>query len=205
VNPADQPVIFLALTSPTLPLATLDDYAETMMAERISMVSGVAQVQVYGSQKYAVSIQVNPRTLAARGIGIDEVEAAVRKQNVNIPTGTMYGPHKMFTVQATGQLMNAKAYKPVIVAYRNGAPVRLDDLGTVVDLVENDKTASWFNTASRGDRAIVLAVQRQPGTNAVEVADTVRSLIPQFNSQLPASAALEILYDRSDTIRASFK
>ena len=205
VNPADQPVIFLALTSPTMPLATLDDYAETMMAQRISMVNGVAQVQVYGSQKYAVSIQVNPHTLAARGIGIDEVEAAVRKQNVNIPTGTMYGPHKMITVQATGQLMNAAAYKPVVVTYRNGTPVRLEEVAIVADLVENDKTASWFNTAEHGDRAIVLAIQRQPGTNAVEVADSVRNLIPSFKSQLPASASLGILYDRSDTIRASFK
>jgi HAE1 family hydrophobic/amphiphilic exporter-1 len=204
VNPADQPVVFMVLTSPTMPLSTLNEYADTIMAQRISMVSGVAQVQVFGSQKYAVDIQVNPRALAARGIGIDEVEAAVQKQNVNIPTGTMYGPHRMVTVRASGQLMTAEAYKPVVVTYKGGAPVRLEEVATVLDGVEDDKTASWFCDATHNDRTIALAVQKQPGVNTVEVAGAIRSLIPSFESQLPGTAHLQIMYDRSETIRASF-
>ena len=204
VNPADQPVIYIALSSKTLPLYTLNEYADTMMAQRISMVSGVAQVVIFGSQKYAVRVQVNPRELIARGIGIDEVQNAIAAQNVNIPTGTLYGPHQMLTVQASGQLMSAAAYKSLIVAYRNGAPVRLDQLGTILDSVEDDKTASWINTRDKSDRAIVLAVQRQPGTNTIEVADSIRELMPSFRSQLPPTATLDIIYDRSDTIRASF-
>jgi HAE1 family hydrophobic/amphiphilic exporter-1 len=205
VNPADQPVVFMVLTSPTLPLSTLDEYAQTMMAQRISMVSGVAQVQVFGSQKYAVDIQVNPRALAARGIGIDEVEAAVQRQNVNTPTGTMYGPHRMVTVRASGQLMTAEAYKPLIVTYKGGAPVRLEEVATVLDGVEDDKTASWFCDATHNDRTIALAVQKQPGVNTVEVAGAIRSLIPTFQAQLPGTAHLQIMYDRSETIRASFQ
>ena len=130
VNPADQPILFLALSSPILPLSTVDEYAQTLMAQRISMVSGVAQVQVFGAQKYAVRVQVNPKALTAMGIGIDEIEKAIAKGNVNLPTGTLYGKHQAFTVQATGQLTEAAAYRPLIVAYRNGSPVRLEELGT---------------------------------------------------------------------------
>ncbi len=205
VNPADQPVIYLAVTSKTMPLYAVNEYADTMMAQRISMVPGVAQVQVFGSQKYAVHVQIDPKALAARKIGIDEVEQAVRKQNVNIPTGVLYGPDRMFTVQASGQLTTAAQYLPIIVAYRNGAPVRLGELGKVIDSVEDDKTASWFNTRQRNDRAIVLAVQKQPGTNTIQVSDSIRKLLPSFRAQMPPAAALEILYDRSDTIRESFK
>ncbi len=205
VNPADQPVIFLAVTSKTMPLYALNEYADTMMAQRISMVPGVAQVQVFGAQKYAVHVQVDPKALASRQIGIDEVESAVRKQNVNIPTGVLYGPDKMLTVQATGQLTTAEQYRPIIVAYRKGAPVRLGELGQVIDSVEDDKTASWFNTHQRNDRSIVLAVQKQPGTNTMEVSDAIKQLLPTFRLQMPPTAALEILYDRSDTIRESFK
>ncbi len=146
VNPADQPIIYLALSSPTLPLSAVDEYAETTMAQRISMISGVAQVQVFGSQKYAVRAQLDPRALASRGIGIDEVANAVANANVNLPTGTLQGSTKSFTIQASGQLMDAAAYRPLIVAYRNGNPVRLQELGRVVDSVENDKVASWFVT-----------------------------------------------------------
>jgi HAE1 family hydrophobic/amphiphilic exporter-1 len=199
VNPADQPILYLALTSATLPLYTLDEYGETMMAQRISMVSGVAQVLVYGSQKYAVRVQVDPRALATREIGIDEVSAAIRKANVNLPTGTLYGSERAFTVQASGQLYDAAAYRPVIVAYRNGSPVRLQDIGTAIDSVESDKTAAWYIDK----RALVLAIQRQPGTNTVEVARSVKDLLPTFQAQLPASVSLHILYDRSDAIRAS--
>jgi HAE1 family hydrophobic/amphiphilic exporter-1 len=199
VNPADQPVLYLSLSSPTLPLSTVDEYAETFIAQRISMVSGVAQVQVYGSQKYAVRIQLDPQALAARSIGIDEVASAVQRGNVNLPTGTLYGRHQAFTVEANGQLTNAAQYRPLIVAYRNGSPVRLEQLGRVIDSVENDKVAGYFNDS----RAVVLAVQRQPGTNTVEVVDSIKKLLPTFHAQMPASVELNILYDRSETIRAS--
>src|SRR5512136_1410997 len=144
VNPADQPILYVSLSSPTLPLSDVDEYAETLIAQRISMVSGVAQVQVYGSQKYAVRAQLDPRALATRQIGIDEVAGALASGNVNLPTGTLYGEHQAFTIQATGQLYSAAAYRPLVVAYRNGAPVRLQELGQVIDNVENDKVANWF-------------------------------------------------------------
>ena len=199
VNPADSPVLFLALSSPTLPLSTVDDYGETMMSQRISMINGVAQVNVFGSQQYAVRVQLNPGKLAARGIGIDEVADAIQTGNVNLPTGTLYGRNQAFTVQASGQLKNAEDYRPLIVAYRNGNPVRLEELGRVFDSVQNDKVASWFNNT----RAIVLAIQRQPGVNTVEVVDKIKSLLPQFRAQLPAAINLEILFDRSESIRQS--
>ncbi len=205
VNPADQPILFLALSSPILPLSTVDEYAQTLMAQRISMVSGVAQVQVFGAQKYAVRVQVNPKALTSMGIGTDEIEKAIARGNVNLPTGTLYGKHQAFTVQATGQLTEAAAYRPLIVAYRNGSPVRLEQLGRVIDSVENDKVASWYNDASGGTRAIVLAVQRQPGTNTVEVADTIKDLLPSFLAQMPAAINLNILFDRSDSIRDSIE
>ncbi len=199
VNPADQPIIYLALSSPTLPLSQVDDFAQTLMAQRISMINGVAQVQVFGSQKYAVRVQLNPRALASRGIGIDEVANAVANANVNLPTGTLYGSSQAFTVQATGQLMSAEAYRPVIVAYRNGSPVRLQELGNVINSVENDKIASWY----RDTRAIILAIQRQPGTNTVEVVDSIKQLFPSFRQQMPAAVNLNILFDRSESIRDS--
>ncbi len=198
-NPADSPVLYLALSSPTLPLSQVDDYAQTIISQRISMVSGVAQVQVYGSQKYAVRVQLNPRALASKGIGLDEVAAAVANANVNLPTGTLFGASQAFTVQATGQLNDAEAYRPVIVAYRSGAPVRLQELGKVIDSVENDKVAGWF----KDTRAIILAIQRQPGTNTVEVVDSIKKLIPTFREQIPASVNLEVLFDRSESIRDS--
>ena len=199
VNPADQPVIYLALSSPTLPLYTVDEYAQTNLAQRISTISGVAQVTIFGSQKYAVRVQVDPSALATRGIGINEVEAAIAAGNVNKPTGTLYGAHQTFNVQATGQLMDAAAYRPLVVAYRSGAPVRLDEIGRVIDGVQTDKVASWFND----DRAVVLAVQRQPGTNTSEVVDAIRKLLPVFRQQLPASVSLNVVYDRSVAIRDS--
>jgi len=199
VNPADSPIMYLALTSSTLPLSQLDEYGETFMAQRISTIPGVAQVQVYGPQKYAVRIQLDPNALATRGIGIDEVSAAVSTANVNLPTGILYGPSKAFTVQATGQLNEAAAYRSILVSYKNGSPVRLDQVGRVFDSVENDKTAAWFN----GDRSISLAIQRQPGTNTVQVADAIRRLLPTFEKQLPPAAKLHILFDRSVSIKAS--
>ncbi len=199
VNPADSPILYLALSSPTLTLSAVDEYAETFIAQRISTINGVAQVQVFGSQKYAVRVQLDPKSLAARGIGIDDVVTSIQTGNVNLPTGTLYGPHQAFTVQANGQLNDAASYRPLIVAYRNGSPVRLDELGGVIDSVENNKTASWFN----GVRAIVLAIQRQPGTNTVEVVDNIKNMLPTFREQMPASVFLNILYDRSESIRDS--
>ncbi len=205
VNPADMPILYLALTSPTLPLYTLDDYAETLMAQRISMVDGVAQVMVFGGQKYAVRVQVDPVALASKSISIDEVASAIQSGNVNMPTGILYGSNRAFTVQASGQLYNADAYRPLIVAYRNGAPVRLDDIAQVTDSVENNKSAAWYVDPEGSRRSIFLAIQRQPGTNTVEVADAIKRLLPTFRSQLPASVTMEILIDRSTSIRDSVK
>ena len=205
VNPADQPVLYIALTTKILPLYSLHEYADTMMAQRMSMVPGVAQVQIMGSQKYAVRVQVNPDALASRNLGIDQVEAAIRRHNVNIPTGTLYGKDQMVTIHATGQLVNADAYKPMIVAYVGGSPVRLDEIATITDSVEDDKAASWFNTPQGAERSITLAVLRQPGTNAVEVADGVKALFPSFLAALPPTVKLQVLTDRAATIRESFE
>ena len=199
VNPADFPILFLALSSPTLPLSAVHEYADTFLAQRISMVSGVAQVQIFGAQKYAVRAQLNPKALAVRSIGIDEVANAIANGNVNLPTGILYGTHQAFTIEASGTLNNAEAYRPLIVAYRNGSPVRLGELGRVVDSVENDKIASWYNTT----RTIGLAIYRQPGTNTVEVVDSIRELLPSIRAQMPGSVNLNVLYDRSLSIRDS--
>ena len=199
VNPADQPILFMALTSDTLPLSIVDDYGETLLAQRISMVNGVAQVFVYGAQTFAVHVQLDPDAMASRGIGIDEVQDAVAKGNVNLPTGTLYGKNQAFTVQANGQLMKAADYRPLIVSYRQGRPVRLEEIGRVIDSVQNDKIASWFNNK----RGIILAIQRQPGVNTVEVVDKITEMLPSFRSQIPAAVSLDILYDRSQSIRAS--
>src|SRR5580658_9428462 len=178
VNPADQPVYFMALSSSTQPVYVVDQYAETLLGQRISMVKGVAQVQVFGAQKYAVRIQLDPRALASRQIGIDEVNTAVQNANVNLPTGTLYGAQQAFAVQANGQLTRASVYRPLIVSYRNGSPVRLEDLGKVFDSVQNDRVANWWNDTD----SVVLAVERQPGTNTVEVVDAVKTLLPQFRA-----------------------
>src|SRR2546423_8849624 len=197
VNPADASIIMLALTSETQPLSTVDEYAESNLAQRISTINGVAQVQVFGSQQYAVRIQLDPNALATRGIALTDVEQAVGNSNVNLPTGTLYGSDKATSIQATGQLMTAQAYAPIIVAYRNGAPVRLNEIGRVFDSVQNDKIAAWHN----GTRAIMLGVQRQPGTNTIEIVDSIRKILPTFESQLPPAIQLTIFYDRSVPIR----
>jgi HAE1 family hydrophobic/amphiphilic exporter-1 len=200
VNPADQPIQYIGLTSATLPLYTLDKYGETLIAQRISMVSGVAQVQVFGAQKYAVRIELDPKELASRGIGIDEVAESVRSANVNLPTGTLQDSHRRFTLQATGQLTDAAHYRGIIVTYREGRPVRLEELGRIIDSVEDDKTASWFGNAEKRQRSVVLAIQRQPGTNTVAVAKAVRALLPSLEAQLPPSVELHVLFDRSESI-----
>ena len=199
VNPADAPVLYLAMSSPTLPLSAVDDYAENLLAEQISQINGVAQVSVFGSQQYAVRVQVDPNKLAAYGLGIDQVEQAVEAGNVNQPLGTLYGAHQAFTVQASGQLAKAVDFRPMIVAYRNGNPVRLQELGHVLDSVQNDKAAAWFNNT----RAVVLAVQRQPGANTVAVVDSINKLLPQFREKVPAAVRLDVLFDRSQSIRKS--
>jgi len=199
VSPAASPILYLALTSPTLPLSTLDEYGETQIGERLSTVSGVAQVQVYGAQKYAVRVQVDPLALASRNLAVDDVDAAIQAGNVNLPSGLLDGAAKSFTLQATGQLNNAAQFRPLVIAYRNGQPVRLGDVGRVVDSVENDRTAAWYND----QRSVVLAIQRQPGTNTVAVAQAVKAVLPQVEQQIPASVSLKILFDRSESIHAS--
>jgi len=199
VNPADSPVLFLAATSPTLPLSQVDQYAETLLGQQISMVTGVAQVSVYGSTPYAVRIQLDPKALASRQIGIDEAEQAVQNANVNLPTGTLYGAHRAFRVQANGQMMSAVPYRQLIVAYRNGAPVRLDELGHVYDSIQDTKLANWIN----GVPGVILAVQRQPGTNTIEIVDAIKKLLPSFRAIMPPSMNLAIEYDRSVTIQQS--
>ncbi|MBA4387974.1 MAG: acriflavine resistance protein B [Verrucomicrobia bacterium] len=203
-NPADSPIVFATLTTEALPLSTLTEYGETVLGQRLSMQTGVAQVQVFGSQKYAVRIQLDPHALASRGIGIDEVADAVDRQNVNLPTGSLVGPYKTYSVQASGQLFKAIEFEPLIVAYRNGAPVRLRELGQVTDSVENDRSAAWRYADGKEQRTIMLAIFRQPGHNTVEVAAGIRKEIEKFKQQLPASMSLNIHYDRSESIRESF-
>ena len=198
-NPADSPILYLALTSNTLPLSALDEYAETFLAQRLSTVNGVAQVQVFGSAKYAVRIQVDPRALAARGIGLDEVTAAVSAGNPNLPTGILWGPQRAYTVLADGSISSAPEFRQLAVTYQNGTPVRLQDVARVLDDVQDSRNASWYD----GKRAIVLAIQRQPGTNTVQVADAVKATVAALTSQLPASVEVNTLYDRSVSIRQS--
>ena len=199
VNPADQPIMYLRVASSTLPLSKVNEFADTLIAQRLSTINGVAQVLVTGEQKYAVRVQVDPSALASRAIGLDDVVNSLQRGNVNQPVGTLYGVHRNYTVQANGQLTDADAYKSLIVVYRNGAPVLLKDLGNIIDSVENSRLASYYN----GQQVVTLTIQRQPGTNTVEVVDSIRRLLPSFRQQLPASVALDVLYDRSDSIRES--
>src|SRR5437588_2710873 len=199
VNPAEQPVLYLALTSSTLPLYTVDEYAETLLAQRISMASGVSRVQVFGAQKYAVRVQLNPDSLMARGIAIDYVQRAIQQSNTNLPTGKLYGPKQAYTVQSSGQLMNAAAYRPIIIAWKNGMPVRLEQLGRVIDGVEDDKTIAWFD----GVRGVILAIQRQPGTNTVQVVENIKNLLPAFRREIPPAVSLTIAFDAAQSIRGS--
>jgi len=199
VNPADSPVFYVAFTSKTLRLSTLDEYAENTLAQRISTVNGVAQVNVYGSQKYAVRIDLDPDALAARGLGIDTVAGAIGKGNVNLPTGTLYGPNRIYNVMVGGQLYDAAAFGELIVSYQNGAPVRLKDVARVYDGVQNDKGGAIIN----GEQGVVLAIQKQPGTNTIQVVEDIRKMLPSFQRSLPAGAQLDVIYDRSQSIRES--
>ena len=199
VNPAESPILFLALGSDTLPMSQVDEYAETLVAQNVSMVDGVAQVQVFGGLKYAVRVQLDPQALAARQVEISDVVDSLNNGNVNLPTGSLWGRRQALNVLANGQLFNAADYGSLVVTYRNGSPVRLSDLGRVVDSVENERSAQWYN----GKRSIQLQIFRQPGTNTVEVVDRIKALLPKLEEQFPPSVELEILNDRSVTIRNS--
>ena len=199
VNPAEQPILYLALSSVTLPLSEVHEHAETTIAQRISMVQGVALVQVYGAQKYAVRVQLDPEALASRGIGIDEAASAVQRANVSLPGGVLQDEQQTLTLAPGGQITRAEGFRAVIVAYREGAPVRLADVGRVLDDVENNRVASWYND----ERAIVLAVLKQPGSNTVAVIDAIRGLLPRLQAEVPASVRVSTLYDRSISIRES--
>ena len=199
VNPADFAIFYIALMSPTLPLSTVDEYAETQLAQRLSTIPGVALVNVFGAQKFAVRIEANPDQLAARGIGIDELQQAIVQANVNRPLGSIDGVHQSFSLKDNGRLARAAAYRPLIVAWRNGAPVRLDQVASAVDGVENDKIASWYVDR----RAMILAIQRQPGANTVATVAAIKRILPAFQAKLPAAIEMKVLYDRSVSIRDS--
>jgi len=203
VNPAEQPILFLALRSATLPLYTVNEYADTLLAQRISMINGVASVNIFGVQKYAVRIQVDPDRMTAYNISIEDVQRAIQTSNTNLPTGKLDGPKQAFTIQSSGSLANAAAYKPIVVAWRNGSPIRLDQVATVLDGVENTKNIGWWN----GTRGVIVAVQRQPGTNTVEIVDRIRELLPSFRAAMPPAPTieLEVANDQSQTIRGSIK
>jgi len=203
VNPADSPILYLVLRSQTKPLYEVNELAETIISPRISMINGVAQVSVFGFQKYAVRVQINPLALNSCGIGLEEVAAAIAKWNVNLPTGGLQGDRQSLTLLASGQLFDAQAYRSLVVAWRGNAPVRLSEVATISDSVENDKIAAWYNTKGTSTRAIVLAIERQPGTNTIEVVDRIRAQIPAFRAQLPGAVELAVLFDRSETIRES--
>ncbi len=203
VNPADSSIFYLTMTSATLPLSEVNEYADTVIAPRISMVSGVAQVNVYGSQKYAVRVGLDPRKLASLKIGLDEIEQALGEWNVNLPTGGLQGESQSYTILVSGQLYNAEAFRQLVVASRGGAPVRLSDIATVSDSVENDKVAAWFSNKQQTTRAVILAIQRQPGTNTIEVVNNISRQLPSFRQQLPGSVELNVMYDRSSSIRES--
>jgi HAE1 family hydrophobic/amphiphilic exporter-1 len=204
-NPSDSPIMFLGLTSKTVPMSQLDDYAENLIAPRISMVSGVSQVQVMGAQKFAVRVQVDPDKLRSEGVGLNEVNQALQNWNVNLPTGQLYGTDQTFDIKATGQLSNAAAFNPLVVAWRDGAPVRLGQIANVIDDVEDNMNASWLYTHDGGQRAINLSIMRQPGSNTIEVTDAIRQLLPSFRNRLPPSVHLTVRGDRSRNIREAFQ
>lgn len=199
VNPADLPILYITVNSSTLPMYQLNEYADTLIGQRLSMVKGVAQVVIYGQKKYAVRAQLNPDALASRELGIDEVANAIMAANSKLPTGQLDGALRASSIKSSGQLENATAFRDVVVAYRNGAPVRLRDLGEVVDSEEQDKQISW----NKGSSSITLAIERQPGTNTVEVVDTIKKILPTLQQQLPPSVNVNLFYDRSESIQES--
>ncbi len=203
VDPSASAILMYALTSATLPLSDLDKYAQTTIGQRLSTITGVAQLQVYGSQKYAVRIQLDPQALAARKIGIDEVVDAISAGNANLPTGILYGTDKAFSVKVDGQLHNAEEFRQLAVTWRDGKAVRLGDLGHVVDSVQDIRSAAWYGNDGKITRGIILAIQRQPGTNTVTVADAIREEMKRIEVDLPASVKVSTMYDRSVSIADS--
>src|SRR6187455_3478174 len=199
VNPGDFPVLYISMRSDTMPLSAINDYAETVLAPQISQLPGVAQVLVYGTQKFAVRVQVDPVAAAARNISLDDVRNVVAKANSSAPVGALQGKEQAVTLVATGAIPHAADYRDVVVAYRNGAPIKLSEIARVIDSVENDKVGTWFNDS----RAIVLAIQRQPDANTVEVVDMVRNKLPQMRAQIPPAIQMQPLFDRSISIRAA--
>ena len=200
-NPADRAIYYLSLTSDTLPPSKVSEFADLILAQRISMVAGVSQVQVFGDQKYAVRVDVDPNQLAAHNIGIDEVQRAISSSNTNLPTGQLDGDKQAFTIQSSGGLDKASQYRSIIVAYRNGIPVRLEQLGNVLDSVANTKVVALMN----GSPTVMLAINRQPGTNTVDVVDNVNALLPEFRKVIPASVHLDVMFDASQSIRDSIR
>ena len=206
VNPADTPILYIALSSPTMKLSDVDEIAETNLAQQISTVSGVAQVQVFGTQKRAVRVQMDPRKLAQLQLGTEDVAKAVAAQSPNLPSGTLWGAHRATVVQADGQLDTAAAFSNLVVTYRDGAPILLGQVANVIDGVQDDKTAAWFGEPENHAplrRAVMLAIQRQPGTNTVAVADRVKAMLPKLTANIPGGIAVQLLYDRSETIQQS--
>src|SRR5579871_2314526 len=204
-NPSDQPVMFMVFSSKTLPLRQLDDYAEVLIAPRLSMISGVAQVVITGQQKYAVRVQVDPDKLVSKRIGLNEVNTAIANSNPNLPTGTLFGPQQFYTVTTNAEMKNAGEFANLIVAWRQGAPVRLGEIADVVDSVEDTRQAAWlYTTDGEQLRTIQLNVMRQPGANDIAIADTIRRVMPELQAQMPPSVRLDVRGDRSRIIRQSF-
>ena len=201
VNPADAPILTLALTSKDLPLSQVEDLAETRLAQKISQLSGVGLVSISGGQRPAVRVQANPNALSAYGLSLENVRNAITAANVNAAKGGFDGPRLAYTINANDQLLSSDDYKPLIIAYQNGAPVRLSEVALVKDDVENVQEAAWMNL----DPAVIINIQRQPGANVIEVVDRIKSLLPRLSSALPNGIEVNILTDRTNTIRASVK
>jgi multidrug efflux pump subunit AcrB len=206
VNPADTPILTLAITSDTLPLEKVNDLADTVLAQKLSEVSGVGLVTMEGNQKPAVRVRINPAALAALGLGFEDIRTALSQNNVNAPKGSFDGPRQSFSIGANDQILSAAEYADVIVAYRNGSPVRLRDLGSAVDNVENVRLAAWVGQRPSGlEPAVILDIQRQPGANIIDTADRVKKLLPRLRASLPPSVNVSVMTDRTDTIRASVR
>ncbi|MEO5330722.1 MAG: efflux RND transporter permease subunit [Magnetococcus sp. YQC-5] len=201
VNPADMPIFYLALTSATLPLTAISEFADTTLSQRISTLPGVAQVSIYGRQSPAIRVKVNPQAMAMNGLSLEDVESAIQQNNPNLPTGFLINPNRLISLETPNRLPEAKTYRSMVIAQKNGVPLRLDDIARVVDGPENDLVAAWF----KATRGVVLAIQRQPGSNTIAVADAIRAIVPNIRQLLPAATDLEILYDRSQSIRESVR
>ncbi|MGZ8267850.1 MAG: efflux RND transporter permease subunit, partial [Burkholderiales bacterium] len=199
VNPADAPILFLALTAKTVPMQQLDDFADTQIAQRLSMISGVSQVLIFGSQRYAIRVYLDPEALSKRGLGLDKVVSAIQNANSNLPAGVLQGTTRNFTVKSSGKLVRAANFNELIVAYQDGMPVRLSDIGRAEDSIENVKVKSWLNE----ERAIALAVYRQPGSNTVEVVKRIRAVFPSIEAEAPPGVRLHIVNNRAEFIQAS--